>query len=161
MEEFLKLKIKSNNRGLLLNYVKNDKISWVHKNAFDLKIIPFSMLDYQLQIIKRKFDVTPVIFKMDPWKFYRFHVDASRSCAINLLLEGAYSNTYYGCETEDEEVLDIKELKYDLDIYYLINTQIKHSVVNRNNTRYMFSIGFPSSVSYNEVKKFLIENNLA
>jgi hypothetical protein len=39
--------------------------------------------------------------------------------------------------SNDEEVLNINELSYEPDYYYLLNTHLKHAVVNRNNTRYL------------------------
>lgn len=159
MEQFVKLNLTSNNRINLLNFVK-DNTNWIHKNAFDISLVPLNLLDNFLLKFKYQFFGVPVIFKMQPWQFYRFHIDESRSCAINLLIEGTDSNTYYGEETNDEEILNIKELNYQEDSYYLINTKLKHCVINRNNVRYMFSMGFPSNITYEQVKLFCQNNNL-
>jgi hypothetical protein len=160
MEQFIQLKTNSNIRLPLLQYAKNSSTTWFHKNAFDIAKVPIYLIDKTLQDFKSKFDASPVIFRMQPWQFYRFHTDASRSCAINFLLEGTDSHTYYGTETENEEILNIRELKYKIDSYYLINTQLKHSVVNRDNVRYMFSMGFPSTTSYDDVRNYCLENQL-
>ena len=159
-EYYLPLKNPASNRKELLAFAKS-YTRWARKNAFDVALVPDSMIaDNHLMELIKKFHAVPVIFRVPPWQFYRFHTDARRSCAINLLLEGDDSNTFYGTETADEEVLDIVELKYDLDCYYLLNTHLKHAVINKNNTRYMFSMGFPDTLSYQDIKTYCLENNL-
>ncbi len=160
MEPFIQLKTNSKVRLPILQFAKNSSTTWFHKNAFDIAVVPADLLDTTLLNFKNKFSAHPIIFRMQPWQFYRFHTDAARSCAINMLLEGTDSHTYYGTETKDEEVLDIQELQYNIDSYYLINTQLKHSVINRDNIRYMFSMGFPQEVSYSLIRDYCWENNL-
>ena len=160
MEQFIKLNHTSNIRLPLTTWAKSTT-HWLHKAAFDLAIVPPGLITEEpLKELMRQFQGTPVVFRMQPWQFYRFHTDAARSCAINMLLEGTDSQTYYGEETQDEEVLDIVELKYNMDSYYLLNTHLKHCVVNRDNTRYMFSLGFPERIGYEQVRDFCLERNL-
>jgi hypothetical protein len=154
MEQYIKLNSICNTRLSLLHWAKSST-NWRYKNAFNLAVVPQHLIvDTALKTLMNKFGGTPVIFRMDPWRFYRFHTDAARSCAINMLLEGTDSNTYYGTETEDEEILIIDELKYQMDNLYLINTHLKHSVINRTEVRYMFSMGFKEDVSFDQVKTF-------
>lgn len=160
MEQFVKLLKPSNARLLLLNYAKIPSVNWFHKNAFDILPVPLELLDDTMLKMKLKFNSSPVIFRMQPWQFYRFHIDAARGCAINLFLDGADSETYYGDETPDEEILNITELKYEIDHYYLLNTKIKHCVINRNNIRYMFSMGFPLPLLFDDVKEFCYQNGI-
>lgn len=161
MEQFIKLNATSKSRLLLSGFAKNSYTIWKKKNAFDIAIVPGGLLvdDPILELVK-KFKGVPIIFRMQPWQFYRFHTDEDRSCAINLFLEGVDSETYYGVDTADEETLNITELRYEIDRYYLLNTKQKHCVVNRDNVRYMFSVGFPDTVSYETVRDFCLENKL-
>lgn len=161
MENFIKLKTESTLKNSLLNFAESSK-NWIHRNAFDLIVVPHHLIkdDPVVKEIVSNFNVKLVIFKMKPWQFYRFHVDAIRSCALNLFLSGADSQTYYGESTEDEEIMNIEELVWDPDCYYLLNTQNKHAVVNRNNVRYMFSLGFDPGVEYQTVRTFCLENLL-
>ncbi len=159
MENFIKLKTQSTLKNSLLNFAESNK-NWIHRNAFDLIVVPLYLVkdDPVVGKMVNHFNVKPVIFKMKPWQFYKFHVDAVRNCALNLFLSGEDSQTYYGEPTEDEEIMNIVELVYDPDCYYLLNTKTKHAVVNRNNVRYMFSLGFDSTVEYQTVRTFCLEN---
>lgn len=160
MEQYIKLKSTSKIRVPLTVWARTAN-NWIHKAAFDLAVVPgYLITEEPLIELMNKFHGTPVIFRMPPWQFYRFHTDAARSCAINMLLEGSDSNTYYGTDTQDEEVLDIVELKYITDGYYLLNTHAKHCVVNRDNTRYMFSLGFPDGLDYKTIRDYCLERNL-
>lgn len=166
MDNFIELKTCSTIRSDLLEFAKDNSTSWKHMNAFDLAMVPMSIVtDSNIKILIKEFkfnliNPVPVIFRMPPWQFYRFHVDAARSCAINMLIDGIDSAAYYGEDTEEEEIMSIQELYYQNDRYYLLNTQQKHAVINRSQTRYMFSVGFFSNVSYNQVRDFILENNL-
>jgi hypothetical protein len=140
-------------RSNILNYVESSD-KWFTSNGFDLLKIPDNLLDILLLTIKFKFNGSPVVFKMHPNTFYRFHTDERRQCAINLLLTGVDSNCYFGDQTDNEEVIEnVTELKYELDRYYLLNTRKKHAVRNGNNVRYLLSIGF-NNYDYETVKKY-------
>ena len=160
MEQYIKLKTASISRLALLEYSRSIT-NWRHKHAFDLATIPHDIIqDYSLKLLINEFGGPSVVFRMDPWRFYRFHTDAVRKCAINMLLSGTDSNMYFGTETEDEEMLIINELKYQMDSLYLINTHLKHSVTNRTEVRYMFSMSFNEDVGFDQVKSFCQFNNL-
>lgn len=158
---YLKLNTKTQLKDSLLEFATKPETAWIRKNAFDIAMVPKSLIivDGVISNILTKFNVVPIIFRMQPWQFYRFHTDAARSCALNLLLDGTDSQTYYGENTDCEEVMNINELVYDDRSFYLLNTHVKHAVINRNNTRYMFSMGF-SDYSYNEIAEFCQANNL-
>lgn len=161
MEQYIKLNATSKSRLLLTGIAKSPHTNWRRKNAFDIASVPVTALSSEPIIgLIREFNGVPIIFRMQPWQFYRFHVDAARSCAINLFLEGVDSETYYGVGTADEEILNITELRYERDRYYLLNTKQKHCVINRDNVRYMFSVGFPDTVNYETVRDFCLENKL-
>jgi hypothetical protein len=161
-EYYLKLNSNSKLKDTLIEFAKKPTTKWIRKNAFDIAIVPQSLIvnDPVVQEISKRFNSTPIIFKLMPWQFYRFHTDAARSCALNMFLDGEDSQTYFGESTDDEEVTSITEIVYEKNYFYLLNTHMKHAVINRNNIRYMFSMGFDTSVDYSVVKKFCCESNL-
>ena len=160
MDQFIKLKSTTNLVDTLHSFALRQNTTWIHKNAFDIAVVPHSLVqaDNVISKLLGKFKAVPVIFRMEPMQFYRFHVDAARYSALNLLLSGKDSQTYFATETADEEILNLTELNYDDNCFYLLNTQAKHGVVNRHNTRYMFSLGFEDD--YTTLKKFIEDNNL-
>jgi hypothetical protein len=162
MEQFSKLTSTSTCRIQLTDFAKSNYTKWIHKNAFDIAMVHESLIKDDPVIVKliKQFNAVPVIFRMPPWQFYRFHTDAIRSCALNMLLVGNDSQTYYGTQSDEEEVMNIRELNYEPDCYYLLNTHEKHGVINRNNLRYMFSMGFNQPLNYKQVKEFCEANNL-
>lgn len=159
---YLKLATSSKCKSKLTEFANNNSTAWFSKNAFGVAVVPEYLIkdDDILIKLKKQFNAVPVIFRMPPWQFYRFHTDAIRSCALNLFLEGSDSQTYYGTDTPDEEIMNITELVYEPDCYYLLNTHVKHAVVNRNNTRYMFSMGFNMPLNYDTIRGFCQENLL-
>lgn len=159
---YLKLNTTTQLKVPLLEFAKSPATNWIRRNAFDIAMVPKSLInnDDVIKTILQKFNATPIIFRMSPWQFYRFHTDAARSCALNLFLDGHDSQTYYGEKTDSEEVTTITELVYDENCFYLLNTHLKHAVINRNNTRYMFSMGFSDTSDYTAVKEFCQKNNL-
>lgn len=161
-QNYLKLNSTSNLRDSLLTFAKNSTTNWIRKNGFDIAMVPRHLIENDAVVSKLslKFKSVPVIFRMPAWQFYRFHTDEVRSCALNMLLEGDDSQTYYGTTTDDEELMNITELIYERDTYYLLNTHIKHAVVNRNNVRYMFSMGFNDPLTFNLVVNFCQEHSL-
>jgi hypothetical protein len=160
MEQFIKLNSTTNLVSALSDFSLNHSTSWIHKNAFDIAMVPLYLAhgDSVFSQLITKFKAVPIIFRMQPWQFYRFHIDAARYSAINVLISGKDSQTYFGADTGDEELLNITELNYDDNCLYLLNTRVKHGVINRQNTRYMFSLGF--NEEYREIKKFVEDHRL-
>jgi hypothetical protein len=144
-------------RANILNYVESND-QWYSSTGFDVLKIPNELLDTDLSSLKTALNGNAIALKMMPNTFYRFHIDARRYCALNLLLTGFDSNCYFGDQTDDEEVIEnVTELRYDLDRYYLLNTRKKHAVRNGNAVRYMLSIGF-NDHDYETVKKWCQEH---
>lgn len=130
---------------------------WQTKHSFDHIIVPLELIsnDSVLSYLIQNFEVYAVIFKMNPYEFHRFHVDARRKCAVNMLLSGFDSHCYFG-ENNNEFTLftKIEELIYESDTFYLFNTLALHTVLNLSETRYLFSLGI-----YNQNYDF-ISNSL-
>lgn len=140
---YFKLEIQSTITQQLLNHALNAE-HWQNKNSFDYVNVPLDIViqDSTLKMFLIKFRANPVIFRMKPQSFYRFHIDEKRKCAVNMLLAGYDSSCYFGNVTEFEDILDnIEELIYEPNTFYLLNTKQKHAVMNFSNTRYMFSMG--------------------
>jgi hypothetical protein len=158
---FLNLQSTSKIKQQLLDLVQTDR-SEFDSNGFKIIMVPdkIIMADRVLARLKLKFKGQAIIFHMQPNTFYRFHTDQTRKCAINMLISGETSHCYYGDETSSEEVIDnVSELKYQDSRYYLLNTQLKHAVLNFNNHRYMLSLGF-KDFDYTTIKNYCEENLL-
>jgi hypothetical protein len=122
------------------------------------------MEDNPLMEVVRKFKGSPVLLRMAPWRFYNFHVDTKRQCAINSLVAGYDSNSYFGSDVYKNEKLiyeleNIVPLDYTLGSCYVFNTKHRHGVVNRTETRLTLSIGFNYN-SYEEVLAYCQQRDL-
>jgi len=104
-------------------------------------------------------DVRPWFFRNNPMTVYDWHADASRSCAINFLLnEVSTSLTLFRQATDTRLMYNIFPCTYTLYQPILFNTTISHCVINNSNEyRYILSIGFPTTTDYNSVKEFLLQ----
>jgi hypothetical protein len=146
-------------RSQILNYAESGD-QWFSSNGFDILRISNDLLDPALLQLKLDLNGSAIVFKMMPNTFYRFHTDERRRCAINLLLTGFDSNCYFGDQTHNEEVIEnVTELQYELDRYYLLNTNKKHAVRNGNSIRYLLSIGF-NDHDYGTVKQYCENHKL-
>lgn len=101
---------------------------------------------------------------MAPWRFYNFHIDTNRACAINSLLSGYDSDSYFGSSSYKNEKLiheleNLVPLDYVPGSCYVFNTKHRHGVVNRSETRLTLSIGFLHH-DYEEVLAFCQQNDL-
>lgn len=105
------------------------------------------------------------IFRFDPNTCYAWHKDdTARSCAINMLLDGTDSKTYFGIRSNDAvqiySLMHIETVNYELDKFVLLNTNHYHTVFNLDNDRYLLTISMPATTCYQNVKDYLIKNNL-
>lgn len=129
-------------------FSRND---WFSSNGFDILKIDLSFFkDSKLFPVIKQYNAVPLIFKMNPMTWYDWHTDSTRQCAINMLLTGFNSHCFFG-DRENRDIVNLTELKYDSDCYYLLNTQEKHAVLNFNETRYLLSIGFNSPNTYSNI----------
>jgi len=135
---------------------------WFNTHGFTVTKVPERVYskDATILALVKEFKADPVLLKMPPWIFYRFHIDALRQCTVNMLLEGRDSNCYYGAPTDEEELMKLEELVYEEKKLYLLNTQVPHAVLNRSQPRYLFSLGFNRPTSYEQVEQYINDNKL-
>lgn len=127
----------------LLDLIKDDS-EWVQRNSFEVMLIPQNYLptDEILSFFYNEFVTYSVILKMNPNTFYNFHKDEKRKCAINMLLTGYESSCLFADKLSDDYMfVNFEELIYQPDTFYLLDTKKQHAVANKNNLRYLFSMG--------------------
>jgi hypothetical protein len=157
-----RLSNKSVLRNFLNDYLKNNNISFVNRHGLLTHNIRLELCIFD-ETVKFLADNTKIfhatIFKMLPMTAYHWHTDTDRSCALNLLLTNNDSHTFIETH-QNREIIEYIEIPYEEDNFYLINTDQKHCVFNRQDERYLFTLGFDRSYSFETVKNICIENNL-
>lgn len=116
-----------------------------------------------LRAISEKFDLVPIVIKMEKNTIYNWHTDASRGVTLNLLLNN-HENSYclFSDGIKNDNMEDIVELKYEPGYFYVFNTQVRHTVTNLVHDRYLLSCTFRKdkrSLSYQEVLDFCKAND--
>lgn len=152
-----------NIENYFLNYFETHQ--WAeHESLWNLSLIPPAVLleNPILEKINEKFIIEGAGFiKMDPGECYKWHVDYSRGVAINLLLNPGIKSLclFEGQRINDERFKYIK-LDYQPHQFYLFNTQINHSVITFDETRFMFTLQFQKTkeeLSYYQIRDFLMD----
>jgi len=108
-----------------------------------------------LRMITKKFPIDAgFIIRISPNTVYNWHTDGTRAAGINLKLSNeSRSHTMFG-ETVDDWNDILTELKYEFNTFYLFNTQAKHSVINFDSYRYLFSVQFAQTkdqITYQDI----------
>jgi hypothetical protein len=81
------------------------------------------------------------IVKLDPNVCYDWHTDTRRGVGVNMLLN--FEGISHCLFARDEGVqFKFDELVYSPNRYYLFNTQVRHTVINFGEPRYLFTIEF-------------------
>lgn len=145
---FTKLKIESTCRQALYEYAltikdweiatQNDKFSFLQAE------IPYSIVknDKVISSIATKFRVGARIFKMPKNTYYSLHRDGWRGSTVNMLLnDSADSTTFFEINNFRRYQVNVINLKYEQNCYYLLNTRIRHAVINLDQDRFVFSMG--------------------
>ena len=155
-------------RKELLEYVESlpKDTSW--QQYFRGKPLTFETVNAPLDIIEkcdlimRAYEIEPKknskIMRMKPNTYYTPHRDGNRSCSINLLLNNECDSfTFFDNGYHKPMQNDFVELKYEKDSYYLLDSTIEHGVINHNQWRYVFTMGFgiSSDNKYNDVLNVL------
>lgn len=149
-ECFMPIPIKSVNRIKILEYAKHSvdfaQTGYIPQFAFLQKKLPeeFIIEDPFLHTVHSELNV-PIsgfaINKMEPNCFYPFHTDAGRPISINMFLsEGVDNKTYFRASKQHDLLFNIIPLEYELDTYYLLNTQAYHGAISGSSDRYLLSI---------------------
>jgi len=162
MKKFAKLKYKTNLVSIILDYINNaGSEQWFNSNGFNVLKFPKHLLlqDQSCALILNNFDCATAILRMSPNTFYKPHIDYTRGAAINLLLSGTESNTFFVQPFHDPRILGVECLDYEQDHLYLLNVQQEHAVLNKDNIRYVLSIGFSNS-SFEQLLEFCLAHDL-
>ena len=169
MNQFYKLKTQSTIYDDIVEYLKIvDPAKWFNAYSFDILNIPddIALKDPLIQSIHKKFPVKsyytkPVCLRMGPNILYKLHEDTVRLAAINMLITGWDSHSFYGTPKEgSEDMFHINRVIYEPKSYYLFNTKELHSVLNFDEPRIVFSLGFNPPATYQEVLDYIVDNNL-
>jgi len=135
--------------------------------GFEAFSMPLDMILAEpiLENVNKKFKIKAGgILKIEPFRCYNWHVDEYRGACINLLLTPqSKSLMLFGQESSGSlDQLDFVELDYKPRTFYLFNNQIKHSVINFNDTRYLFTLEFEydkSLLNFDKVLKSLFSSD--
>lgn len=101
------------------------------------------------------------IYRFKPNTCYNWHIDhAGRNSCINMLIDGYDSITMFGNPTKKGRLQDITKVMYEPNKYVLLDVHRFHIVFNFSKDRYLLSIGVPSPTTYNDVKQYIMDNNL-
>lgn len=169
MAPFYQLKSSSKILPILLEFQVNlEPKFWFESRGFHMAYIPKGILDADPLFDKiferfpeKKYNIKYVILKMNPYIFYQLHRDTLRKAAINMLLHGSNSFTFYGYPVKDSQnLVHIHELAYNPGRYYLLDTTEPHGIINRDQPRFVFSFGFDDPATYKTILDFLKENDL-
>jgi hypothetical protein len=113
-------------------------------------------------LLKKINDVFPIVIagylRMDPYMNYRWHKDTNRKVGINLLLTpNVHSYTLFGRQLPNwtDEQYKFIRLKYEPSEFYLFNTTVEHTVINFDETRWLFSVEFESDITYEDINEIL------
>ena len=145
---FSEINTKSTIRQELLELCNSEQ-NWVDPNigTFLQKVPPKDLVfkDKFLKFICENFTsdyVTDVhVFMMRPQTHYMLHADRFRSASINLLINDVTDSiSYFQISEVYKSQINIQELQYKLDTFYLFNSRVPHAITNRDLPRYLLSI---------------------
>lgn len=161
---YKEIKYKSMIRKELLEFCINDT-DWrvPEKGTFSKKSPPIEILKQDLFLshivdnyIPKFGDISLFIniFLLNPWTHYMLHQDKYRSASINMVLNNEVDSITYFQKSDPIKLhMDIEELVYKHDSYYLFNSKIPHAVINRKYPRYLLSITLDKS--YDQMAEIL------
>ena len=139
---------------------------WEKHYGLDLMIVSDEIWykERLLRIITQKFPIsTAFIIRSLPNNAYNWHLDGTRAAGINLKLSlESRSHTLFG-ESLDDWNDKFVELEYEFKSFYLFNTQQRHSVINFDSYRYLFSVQFAQTkdeISYKEIYNWCLSEGL-
>ncbi len=135
--------------SVIEQYFYENKSVLIFQNYFGFEVakMPLELVlsEPLLESINRKYKIKSAgITKITPYRVYDWHVDINRGVSINLLLTPTCKSlVLFANEVKDSnDQLDFVELIYEPKTFYLINNQIKHCVINFNESRYLFTLEF-------------------
>jgi hypothetical protein len=133
---------------VILNYfhTNKDKLKWDSYYDFQASSIPPSIFlsDPLLRHLNDRFEIeTAGILKIEPNRCYKWHIDSERGVGANMLLT-AHTKSFvlFGKDVPNPSEYEIVKFEYQPNMLYWFNTQIMHTVINFEETRYMFTLEF-------------------
>jgi hypothetical protein len=135
---------QSNISDQLLALAKTQE-HWVSYYNFEAMQVPSELLEQDL-FFKKLPKHKAGILRLKPYTCYNWHTDTDRPAGINMLLSFGKSHCLFG--DNNAVSFPFVELKYEPSTYYAFNTQVPHTVLNFEQTRYIFSIEFDSPITY-------------
>jgi hypothetical protein len=159
--EFVELKTA------VIDYMNQSNLVWNSRFDIDVSGIsrdffkPFKEIDSLMEEFSCK---RQGIFRFHPNTCYGWHTDnKSRLCALNMLIKGTDSHTFFGTPASDQgdDYLNISEVPYYDNRFTLLDVTKHHTVYNLSDIRYLLTISFPVSDTgdFNKVKEYLTKNN--
>ena len=126
----------------LLEFAKNPQ-SW--ENYYNFKVVhaPVEILakDPFLTELFRSHQFKAGVIQLNPYVCYDWHIDSRRGVGVNMLLNPEIKSNCLFAKNEGVQ-FEFEELLYKRDTYYLFNTQVRHTVINFDKPRYLFTIEF-------------------
>jgi hypothetical protein len=112
--------------------------------------------------LQRELNAIEVVYLKFPGNMcFSWHTDNHRNCCINFTMDN-YPNSYtlfrqpiLGLE------YSVERLDYVAKQPTILNNNVEHSVINLDNSaRYILSIGFATSTSFDDLKNYLTSLNI-
>jgi hypothetical protein len=133
-----------------------------HESLWNLALLPYDVLmsNKFLSDLNNVFEIEGAGFiKMDPNESYKWHLDFSRGVAINMLMNPKiYSLCLFEQQEINKERVKYLELMYPPNKFVLFNTQINHTIITFEETRYLFTVQFKKpkeELSYYDIRNYL------
>lgn len=139
---------------------------WAKQYGLDIMVVSDEIWYKEplLRTITQRFPIeVAFIIRSLPNNIYNWHTDGTRAASINLKLSlESPSHTMFG-EPLDDWNDKFVELDYEFKTFYLFNTQHRHSVINFNSYRYLFSVQFGQTkdeITYKEIYNWCVSEGL-
>ena len=117
--------------------------NWQDYYNFKAIQVPVEMLvkDPFLVALFNKHPFVAGITQLSPYVCYDWHIDSRRGVGVNMLLTPEIKSHCLFTSAEGAQ-FPFEELVYEPDTYYLFNTQMRHTVINFYEPRYLFTLEF-------------------
>jgi hypothetical protein len=103
-------------------------------------------------------------YKFPPKENLDWHKDFSRCCCLNFLINDVVDAvTLFRERIEPYRLVQrVEPLKYTLHQAVLFNASVEHTIINYSNqTRYLLSVGFAPGVHFEDVRDYLIKQQIS
>lgn len=137
--------------------LQTNNADWGQEYEWKSLAIPDEILleDFLLKKLREKVNFVGHILGIMPYQFYDWHTDDPRSASMNLLLNDCHCHTLFS--QRSKYICNFIELKYKPDTYYILNTNIDHTLINFDQPRYLLSLSFEKNLNYINLVKEVME----